>query len=271
MSFYDDHAELYDIAFSWDVEPEVTWLLGRLGEGCRSLLEPGCGSGRMFPPFHARGIQVVGLDRSEAMLDLARRRLEGAGPPQPRVVQADITDFDLGERFDGAICPVNTFGCLLTREQAAAHLQCMARHLRPGARYLVQLDIRDPARFRPGVMEAGTAWEMERDGVRVRTTWSSRAYDPATGIETTASRFELLSGPEAGRVVEGEQRGRLWSWKDWESLVAGSPFRQVAAFDGNANGWPPLAVDGSLEGSPLTWHELECGRGAPGGDSHWSR
>ena len=49
MSLYDQHADLYDLAFSWDVGPEVEWLFAKLGTNVDVILEPGCGSGRMFP------------------------------------------------------------------------------------------------------------------------------------------------------------------------------------------------------------------------------
>jgi hypothetical protein len=55
---YTDDAELYDIAFDWDVSDEVEWLLERLGAECRSVLEPGCGSGRMLDALARRGIRV---------------------------------------------------------------------------------------------------------------------------------------------------------------------------------------------------------------------
>jgi hypothetical protein len=59
---YSDDAELYDIAFGWDVGDEVDWLLERLGHHCRHLLEPGCGTGRILDAFASRGVEVVGID-----------------------------------------------------------------------------------------------------------------------------------------------------------------------------------------------------------------
>ena len=98
---YERYAELYDLAFDWDIEDEVEWLLERLGPECRSVLEPGCGSGRVLEALARRGLEVVGLDSSPAMVELARARgLE--------VVLGDMTDFDLGRTFDGAVCPINT-------------------------------------------------------------------------------------------------------------------------------------------------------------------
>jgi hypothetical protein len=38
---YEDDAELYDIAFDWDISDEADWLVERLE--AITVLEPGCG------------------------------------------------------------------------------------------------------------------------------------------------------------------------------------------------------------------------------------
>jgi ubiquinone/menaquinone biosynthesis C-methylase UbiE len=58
---------------------------------------------------YGRGFEVLGLDRSPAMLGLARRRLSAAGL-RADVVPADLAPLDLDRRFDGAVCLVNTLG-----------------------------------------------------------------------------------------------------------------------------------------------------------------
>ena len=40
---YEDDAELYDIAFDWDISDEADWLVERLQ--ATTVLEPGCGTG----------------------------------------------------------------------------------------------------------------------------------------------------------------------------------------------------------------------------------
>ena len=75
LSFYEECADLYDVAFSWSVADEVDWLLARLGPGVQSVLEPAPGSGRMFPQFAARGVQIWGVELSEEMI---RRAVERA-------------------------------------------------------------------------------------------------------------------------------------------------------------------------------------------------
>lgn len=254
--FYDLRAELYDLAFDWDVEDEVDWLIERLGTGCRSILEPGCGSGRMFPPFARRGITVTGLDVSETMLERARMRMADQGLPAPPLQLGDMADFDLMTTFDGAILPINTFGYLLSEDRAKSHLLAVARHLKPGAKYLVQADLRRLDRADKSPERDACSWEMEKDGIRLQTTWGSESYDPASRIETQVSRFEVLSGPDKGRSLQDRHECRRWDWAAWKALLAETPFEQAGAYDGGSKDRPPVEPGPALDSVRLTWHEL---------------
>jgi len=253
---YHDRAWLYDATFDWDVEDEVEWLIERLGKGVATVLEPFCGSGRMFPPFARRGVTVFGVDLSEEMLVRAEARMVTAGLPSPRTFRSDVRDFDLGGTFDGAFCPINSFGYLLTDEDAHRHLACVARHLRTGGKYMVQVDLRWLAGF-SGTNEPDVgSWEADHEKGRIRVEWAGREYDPKTRVEAQVARFELLDGPQKGKVFEEAQRVRLWDWASWSALVEDSPFTQVAAYDGRTDGWPELPLGETLEDKLLAWHEL---------------
>jgi SAM-dependent methyltransferase len=254
--FYDRRADLYDLAFSWDVEEEVEWLVERLGADCGRLLEPACGSGRMLPAFVRRGVAVVGVDQSPRLLELARERLRASGVRDPDLHRADIEDFELGRRFDAAICPISSFGYLADFESAARHLECMARHLESGARYLVQLDLRRLEPFRLKSSSELSSWELETPRGRLRTRWFGRAFDPARRVETQVSRFEFVSGPEAGAVYEDAHEMRVWSWGEWSDLIRRSPLHLISAYDGGAPGRAPLELGPMLEERALTWLEL---------------
>jgi SAM-dependent methyltransferase len=231
---YTEEAELYDIAFGWDVSEEADWLVERLGAGCRSVLEPGCGSGRMLRALAGRGLEVVGIDLSPEMVAYAQARLAGAG----KVVRADMTDFDLGRRFDGAVSLVSTVG-VLRAEEFAAHLEAMARHLEPGSRYLVQEAI-EAGRWR-------SEWDAERGDVKLHVVWE--AIDP----DRSRSRVEVLAGPRAGEVVEDLHRDHSWTAAAWAGAIAASPFEQAACYDGWPDDRPPVALE---QGGGYLWHEL---------------
>jgi SAM-dependent methyltransferase len=246
VTLYEDNVELYDIAFDWDVADEVTWLLERLGPECRSVLEPGCGSGRMLEAFARRGVEIVGLDLSEAMIDFARRRVAAAGVVAGAVL-ADMTDFDFGRTFGGAICPINTLGHL-TPHELARHFACVARHLEPGSRYVVQVGLLDPDEP-PG----GSHWEAERGGVKLKVSWEGVVRDWSRAVEDERSRIEILVGPRQGEVVEDRHTMTMWTPATWPAIVGASPFEQVATYDGNLRERPRVER-GAIGG--LLWHEL---------------
>jgi SAM-dependent methyltransferase len=228
---YAEEAELYDIAFDWDLSDEAAWLAERLGPGCRSVLEPGCGSGRMLAALAAHGLEVVGIDTSDEMLALARAR--GA-----EVVRADMTNFDLGRRFDGAVSVVSTVG-ILGSDGLAAHLESMARHLEPDGRYLAQQGV-----FAAEAELWRSEWEAERGGTRLQVVWE------AIDRERSRSRVEVVTGPRAGDVVEDEHVSTFWTVEAWREAIAASPFTEVATYDDDR-------VAAELDrGGGLLWHEL---------------
>ncbi|HLI72313.1 MAG TPA: class I SAM-dependent methyltransferase [Acidimicrobiales bacterium] len=91
--------------------------------GATSLLDVACGTGRHLEHF-ARHLRCEGVDRDAGMLELAKKRC-----PEVPFTRADMTDFDLGRRFDAVVCLFSTVGHLLTTERLGAAVQAMARHL----------------------------------------------------------------------------------------------------------------------------------------------
>ena len=270
---YEDDAELYDIAFDWDISAEADWLVERLQ--ATTVLEPGCGGGRMLEALADRGCQVVGIDRSPRMVEISRRRLGARG----EVFEADMTHFDLGRTFDGAVCPINTL-LHLSPAELGRHLHWTARHLepRPGRRVgehaLASLDRDGVRRARAeaprqqgggpvglvGLVEAdqepfaGAHWEASRGETSVKVDWVDEELDVVQGVSRQRSRIEVLAGPRAGEIVEEVHEMTAWTPATWAGAIEASPFELVATYDGGTSGeWP--RVDATATGG-LLWHEL---------------
>jgi SAM-dependent methyltransferase len=240
---YEEHAELYDIAFDWDISDEVDWLVERLGPDARLLVEPGCGSGRMLEALASRDLQVTGIDSSPEMVARARQRLQGRGS----VYLADMTAFDLGRKFDAAVSPINTL-LHLSPEALQRHLEAMANHLRAGGRYLAQVGLVDL-----GQPFAGSHWEAERGDIHLRIDWVDEELDVARGLSKQRSRIHVLQGPRAGEVIEEIHEMSAWTPAAWHSAIEVSSFTEVATYDGDQDACPrvaPTAIGG------LLWHEL---------------
>ncbi len=72
------------------------------GLGPASVLDAGCGSGRVGIELAQRGIEVVGVDADASMLATARQRA-----PEVTWIQADVADLDLDRRFDVVVMAGN--------------------------------------------------------------------------------------------------------------------------------------------------------------------
>ena len=136
---YSILARYYDLENAAFTEDLPFWLelAADAGEGqapSDSILEVGCGSGRVLLHLARHGHAVLGLDNSPEMLTLAQERLKkhkGIGE-KVRLVQADMRDFSLGATFRAIFLPFNTFAHLLTQADQMAALSAMRRHGGPG-------------------------------------------------------------------------------------------------------------------------------------------
>jgi SAM-dependent methyltransferase len=212
------------------------------------VLEPGCGTGRVLEALGRLGLEVVGIDRSPAIVVAARQRLAAAGV-RGSVVEADMTAFDLGRRFDGAVCPIATITHLWP-DELVRHLELMGEHLRDGSAYLVQLALYDEASVAEGIPPS--RWQTEGDSA-LRIDWTTEEVDLPAGRAFQRSRIEILDGPRRGEVVLEDHEMTAWMPETWAAAITASPFTIRRVFDG-AEEPPSPASEGSTGG--LLWHEL---------------
>jgi len=191
---------------------ELDEILPLLAAGA-SVLELGCGTGRLAAHLAARGHPVVGVDDSAAMLIHLPASVSG--------VHASIETLALTQHFDVVLLPSH----LINHPDAAlraSFVACAARHLAPGG--VFYLKRHDPAWLRqvqPGPLAArhGVSYaadEVVRDGDRLRMTLVYQAFG-----ERWTHRFETVSLEEApiedllarhGLVaVEWLEPHRLWA------------------------------------------------------------
>lgn len=94
--------------------------------GPRTALDAGCGTGRVAIELARRGIDVVGVDVSAAMLETARDRA-----PDLRWTESDLAALDLGRRFDVVVMAGNVPLFTPPGTQAEVVAGC-ARHVAAG-------------------------------------------------------------------------------------------------------------------------------------------
>ena len=160
-----------------DVHGEVHFLLAFSPS---SVLDAGCGTGRVALELARRGVDVVGVDVDPSMLATARTRSDGV-----RFEEADLADasFSLGRTFDLVVMAGNVPLFTPPGTQAALVGGC-ARHLAAGGLLVAGFSLDrgyDLARYDDDCREAGLE-SMER-----WATWDREPFDPADAPDYAVS------------------------------------------------------------------------------------
>ena len=103
-------------------------------EGASSVLELGCGTGRVLEALAEPGRRLVGLDPSSDALEIARARVPGAA-----LVQSRMQELELGERFDRVLAPFSALYCLESVAEFEATLRAALLHVAPGGQFIADV------------------------------------------------------------------------------------------------------------------------------------
>ena len=167
-------AEVYD---DWmrAIDPaDAVEALARLaGEG--PVLELGIGTGRIALPLAERGLEVHGIDASEAMLATLREKAGGARIP---TTVGDLADVAVADRYSLVFVAANTFFGVLSQLDQVRCFENVEAHLLEGGVFVIEAFVPDPARFDPGHLSVRA---VELDSVRIEASRHDRASQTIDG------------------------------------------------------------------------------------------
>ena len=140
-------AEMYDEVHEGVSTPEivdpVADLLAELaGDG--PALELGIGTGRIALPLAERGVDVHGIDASEAMVRNCARSRAGI---RSAVAIGDFESIDGEDRYSLIYVILNSLFLLTTQEAQINCFGSVARHLSDGGVFVVEALVPDQTRF----------------------------------------------------------------------------------------------------------------------------
>lgn len=146
-----------------------------------SVLELGCGTGRVTLALVPYCQFIQGVDISPAMISLCREKLGKAGIPQTKaqIIECDIAEFDLDQTFDLIIAPFRVFQNLETDQEVEGLFRCIRKHLAPNGTCVLNVfrPFREPKELQKlwATMEENLDWEVHLEGGRL-ACYSRRAF-----------------------------------------------------------------------------------------------
>jgi SAM-dependent methyltransferase len=150
-------------------------------EGVRTVLDVCCGTGLLAGELIARGYLVVGVDASDAMLDLARERLG----PHVVLSRMALPDLTVEGVFDAAVCTFDGLNYLAPDEFRLA-MANVALHVRP-AGWLV-FDLHTDRMMEFTISNPVVAGESAGNDFVIRSVVDPDARTCDTRIELTRAR-----------------------------------------------------------------------------------
>jgi SAM-dependent methyltransferase len=134
MTVFSTYAKYYDILYKeknylGEVEYIEKLFLQYAARPVKTVLDLGCGSGGHAIPLAGHGYQVTGVDRSEEMLNEAKKKTSS---PNPKFIQSDLTRIDLGAKFDAVISMFAVFSYITENIDLTNAFQTIRQHLQPG-------------------------------------------------------------------------------------------------------------------------------------------
>jgi SAM-dependent methyltransferase len=190
------------------------------------LLDLCCGAGRHLEALHEEGFtDLTGIDLSEPLLDVARRRLDARGATEVRLLRSDMRRIPYRGQFETILSLFTSFGYFSETGEDAAVLRAACDALRPGGTFLMD------TLNRPWTVEhLSPRSERSIDGADVRIT---RRISP-DGLRVEKEIRVEPNGEPAKRYRESV---RMYTAGELRALL-------------EAAGFTDLRFHGALDGRP---------------------
>lgn len=190
-----------------------------------TILDLCCGHGRHLIELTGRGYTMIGLDLDPFFLDTARQEAERRGL-EVQLELRDMRDIPFVEEFDAVINMFTSFGYLESDEEDQKVLDGVARALKPGGLFLMELMHRDclARMFQP------RGWYETEAGLKVL---EQRGFDPLTG----RNDVRVITIYPDGAVKEAHHSVRIYTLTELARMLTSAGL-QVEATYGGTDGSP---------------------------------
>jgi len=156
----------------------------------KRLLDLACGTGQPIRYLIRSGFEVVGLDRSKAMLEIAREKF-----PEVKFIEGEIQNFQVDEKFDIVTSFYDSINYLLEEENLLSCFQGVYQVLHKPGIFIFDMNtihvLRDHWDNRIVVREDGNFFSIWENG-----------HNPETNISTLKLTLFIREGKHYIRLKE---------------------------------------------------------------------
>lgn len=222
--FYDrltDNVEYDKIADAIDRYVE------RFGGRKNILLDLACGTGNLSERMAKMGYDVIGVDSSEEMLNIALDKKYDSGLPIQYLCQ-DMTELDMYGTIDVTVCVLDSLNHLANIDEVAKTFQKVSLFAYPDGMFIFDVN----TVFKHREILSCNAFTYDLDGLFC--VWQNE-YDPDDdSVDILLDFFEKNEQGSYDRFQESFTE-KAYSRQEIEDKLSSAGFEILAAYDGYTN------------------------------------
>ena len=229
---YDSIPDLYDFEYPECAGPELDFWDLLASQSGGPVLELAVGTGRIALPLARLGHEVWGIDTSEPMLARARTKVSTMPAPlgsNVHLLNQSMSSFDLSTRFALIYAPFNSFLLLDPQSEAAACLDCVHDHLKPGGKLVIDAFAPGPDDLLPDVETLTYLEHHPETGARV-TRERRYEYDSSNGVAISNISYTLTGDGLDPRTVAFRYKLHLYTSNELVNTLKSHGFEVLETF-----------------------------------------
>ena len=206
----------------WAEAPDVAEYVKKIAglKDGDSVMDAGCGVGRIAVELAALGLDVTGVDIIQSELDAAKDSAEAEGVPLT-LINADLRTFKAPIKSKCAVNLYTSFGYCDTIEEDFTILKNIADSIEDGGTFIMECTSRETA-----IMYFTKGEEFERAGYKVVTD-----FGVVGDWEGLRSHWTLYGqGEKTGQVIDHEFVQRLYSAVELREYLKTVGFKSVNVY-----------------------------------------
>lgn len=223
---YNIFADFYDeLMYDVDYKKRTSYLMKlfkKYGKAPTLLLDAACGTGGFSNEFAKLGVEVIGADMSEEMLNLARQNAMENGNDVLFLCQK-LEELDLYGTVDGAVCCLDSLNHITDYNTLCKAIKRISLFLEEGKLFIFDVN----TEYKHREVLGNNVFVIERDDIYC--VWANE-YNPKNNITDITLDFFVKDGDSYSRFSE-EFSERAYTFEQLKKALEKAGLEIVEIFD----------------------------------------
>ena len=203
-NIYPWSAKYYDFLINKEViELDINFYKKLLGKNS-TVLDIGCGTGRVALRLYKSCKEITCIDISETMLEIFRDKLKTQNIRNIEIMKSDMLDFKFKKSFDLIILPFRVFQVLTSKTQKVKFLKNAVKHMSDNSLLIIQMFDPNERIFKAfkTMNKLDVEFYDQENDIHIRRYTIGVSHQPKRQVVKSKYKFQILKNKKIIEEVE---------------------------------------------------------------------